>query len=407
MQVMQGSTEECFREFIASYRANNDGSIADLKRELSKVTGAKEGSAEDWIYNVYFPTGERLVFLRFFLEERGYHISELEAMQTEAKALAKLINNAVLSTKNMAEMLGYKDISDFYGILHGKIHLRGKKLEEAIKIIESYGHHINYAGFKEAKDVLWCLENYVSKYGIKKDVVRNIVKELGIPEGTVNGWVYGIFKPIGLNSLMLKYFLEEHGYRVRELEKLAPEIHLLGRAIMKRCLTLEDAAGRLEYGTHTQLLAVLQGREGMGRIRKDKLREMLKEINIPMKVISNENNHNLTPEPESEKKTKGEKKEESPPRNLEESLKRIMVSSEGTFNSSQNNREVVQILTALLKSSMPLVELVASDKFTQEDRMNLRRQVGADDLFKLSNNLYQLNNERTRNMIKGEDRNAE
>lgn len=218
---------------------------------------------------------------------------------------------------------------------------------------------------------LECLNHYGESFSKKSDAIRELAQVLGSPVGTISKWFYDNPNPNGNRLIKLRYFLEEKGYSVSELNslrKLRPEVYRLGHLVAKGVLSVEEIAAKMNYPYPENVYGLLRGEWGTGEERLVKARELCRNyLSTEYGLLSD---------------CQGVEDKDDIEKN--------------------SQRQVRQNLIALIKACAPLVALVASDDFPVEERKLIRSKIGNEVFFEFSNNVFRIaGGETTRGLMKG------
>lgn len=96
--TINGTTVECFRHYAGGMSA------ADIKA-LERATGADQTTVYEWRTGKHFPKGLYLLKLRCYLADRGYGVTEWQALPGEIRTLARLISYGALTVSASARRL--------------------------------------------------------------------------------------------------------------------------------------------------------------------------------------------------------------------------------------------------------------------------------------------------------------
>ena len=132
-EVFRGHLEECLEHFskaiaVRVLRGTHEAVLA--KQPLADFCGVKVDSVTRWFSNPgSLPIGDQYIKLVFFLDLSGYRVIELERMQKARRNFAEVLGLGFLSGKQLAERLGYANVSTLYDILHER-HGASKEKEQ-------------------------------------------------------------------------------------------------------------------------------------------------------------------------------------------------------------------------------------------------------------------------------------
>lgn len=124
---------------------------------------------------------------------------------------------------------------------------------------------------------LTCLKDYLTHlvFGEKGCVSGRVplMKFVGIKNpDTISRWAKGKM-PMGLVLVKLRYFLEQKGYEVIELEALDTRVYQLGKLIAIGKISFDQVVQNLGLAKESEVLQVLHGRRGLSddRVKKVEL----------------------------------------------------------------------------------------------------------------------------------------
>ena len=108
-----------------------------------------------------------------------------------------------------------------------------------------------------------CLTDYLSKieWGSKKTTEQcmPIAEFAGVGQPSIRRWHADRILPVGLELVKLRYFLEQQGYQVAELEALNSHVRILGKLIVYGALDLQVAVDRLKFPDKSKMFRLLHG----------------------------------------------------------------------------------------------------------------------------------------------------
>jgi hypothetical protein len=130
---MKGTTLECLEHYLKTlpWGTNRCG---EEKKPLVEFVGITTGSVRRWLTKESIPKGMRLVKLRYFLESKGYEVTELAKIQEPIKSLGRLIAFGKIDIREVSLKVGYPGIDELFQVLHGNhgVPLAKKKALELI-----------------------------------------------------------------------------------------------------------------------------------------------------------------------------------------------------------------------------------------------------------------------------------
>lgn len=228
-----------------------------------------------------------------------------------------------------------------------------------------------------------CLAHYastLSEESGKRDrkVFRQLAKFTDANVLTVYRWTRGQQGLVGLRLIKARYFLEQLGYVVVELEKLPSIMRDFGRLIAYNLFTVEEAYRDLGFPRSDHFPGLLRGDRNPSPERMAKILELVKAY----QPLLDEKGKNFTElyAVNSDKKT-------------------TIPSSGGGYplqapsNGNPEHKFLLQALAKGLDVITPLAELLLTDVYTPDERRELRKRV---DVFRASNALHRLCGEMAR-----------
>lgn len=215
-----------------------------------------------------------------------------------------------------------------------------------------------------------------------------------VGERTVERWVLGPQVAKGVELLRIRFFLEANGYRVSELDELKsrqPLVYKLAEMIAYDVFSVEKAQADLGF-KYPQELYRLSLRGGSTTHAREDMIAALYDKNRDQLIAERE-------------KWQARLKKECPSREAKKYVSDRLVPALPEYattsrdNGKTGGRAEIGSLARLIASALPLAEYLASGECTQEDRIELRRLVGGDGVFRLSNALNKLCGEKAREAI--------
>ena len=222
-----------------------------------------------------------------------------------------------------------------------------------------------------------CLRHYVAT--ACKDKAQGaatvfIGSLLRVDRNTVRRWVVGTNKPIGNIFLKLIHLLAAIGYEVEELQKLPQPLYDVGLAVVLEVISLDDLVAQSKLTRYSVLLG-LQGK----RAFSERILAVFERMN--QSVVAR----------------------------VSDRLKAYCVRATekgqvalepSTFQNGKTDdaKVILERLAAMITAMRPYAELVASERFSPEDRRRLRDIVGEGAIFNLSTALNCLCGETARSL---------
>jgi len=216
----------------------------------------------------------------------------------------------------------------------------------------------------------------------------------GVNIRTAERWLIAGNLPIGEPLIRLLFFLELVGYEVFELKRLERTIYRLGEMISYNVLSVQEVVGMLSYEKSSSAYRPILKGLSTTHQRSDKINTAWKshkdEINSRREVwlsrlgkTSQTKHTSSATTPSSVRKQTGER------------------------HISLGRDPELETLGYLVLAALPLAEKIVSDEFTAEDRRNLRKMTGGDNIFRLSNALNALCGETARKQVIGNSQKKE
>lgn len=236
-----------------------------------------------------------------------------------------------------------------------------------------------------------CLAHYASST-FSEDPRMGLARFTGTTvHPTVHRWMRGTSVPIGENAIGARYYLELLGYEITENPR-DPVLQEIGRMVAYDIATVEDLCK--EVGTVTDygrdnMLGVLLGRISVS----DERRAMLESFALSFRDIIDEKKRELIAQlPHRVPQAKSA--EAIVQRPVPSPISAITAPPSGKLSMS-----LVSSLAHLVQATIPLAEIVNSDKCSPEDRKKLRDLAGGDGVFRLANLLNRLCGEKARSQL--------
>jgi len=245
-------------------------------------------------------------------------------------------------------------------IVENKILEEGERMEQTQKTVD-------------------CLRRYLATLNSgDEDCVqakRSLMKFVGLENPRIlSSWLKGEFKPIGLKLVKVRYFLENQGFKLFELEKLDRKIYELGKLIAFEKLDLSQVCQELGYRPKS-LFEILHGKKRSSEDKLTRINQILKKF----AKESKEPGEVPSPSPKAEPPVvKAAPVTESSQAPIAPDLETETIFLLG----------ILKNVTALLK---PRLDHLLSDKVSAESRHNFRQRAGRERVFDLSNEFFHLN----------------
>lgn len=117
MASFRGSTSDCAQDYGGRYN------VASGLGLMAEFTDVVVPTTLGWVRGENLPTGDTLLKLRCFLHIVGYRVEEFVELPKPTRHFAELVSLGVMSVKEAADQLGYRNTQDLYRVL-----LRGQGL---------------------------------------------------------------------------------------------------------------------------------------------------------------------------------------------------------------------------------------------------------------------------------------
>jgi hypothetical protein len=193
------------------------------------------------------------------------------------------------------------------------------------------------------------------------DELHQLTSLLGNPSKeslmTVRRWLSGHNMPRGDTKLKVIYFLEKRGYLVKEVAGVEEFLKDFSRLIATNIISYSDAVHAAGYTADKDLFRVLMGGSGGTEDRRAKIKQLLE--NYPDEILANRPNFTVS--------------------NEEKAL--------ADTNEDAKKEAIMQSFAGGIKSLMPLMSILASSEFSDDDRARLRKIVGNQTFFDFSNGI--------------------
>lgn len=217
-----------------------------------------------------------------------------------------------------------------------------------------------------------CLRHYLAQFptlkrGVTKDRLP-FAQYIGVTESTVRRWMSGNGEPIGFVLVKVRYFLQENGYEVKELQTLDPDLRILGWLITHHKVVLEDVIRELGLEQkQSRLLQALHGHQLLSPAR--------------MEVVAAFCEQHRREYASTVADTEVERQSIS--------VVERTASSEPTPDDAI--QPLLRALDAIVTVLGPYLDRVLSDGMSADDRRVLREKLGANFVFDLSNRVSRTN----------------
>jgi hypothetical protein len=194
---------------------------------------------------------------------------------------------------------------------------------------------------------------------------RKLAEFIGVQPQTVRQWLRGKSVPLGKRALQLHYILEWVGYGDHEWPKTNDNIEIIGRALTFGLITDDDLVEAFQHeGLEIRnIIKMLAGNKHISASYQKVFNEIATVHSWHIKEYQDKWDH---------------------------------------LRITNEKNKLISELSIKLKNLLPLVEDMASDKWTEEDRYELRERAGVQTVFELYNSMGLLAGERHRKLTMAE-----
>jgi len=169
----KGSAMDCLKHYLEQLPWG-DQSSTEARKPMADFLGINSDSIRRWFTGDTQPKGLVLVKLRYFLEDQGYRIEELEGLQPLARQLGRLISNGVISYEETAKELGFTEVSDILRALHAKAPFSSKQMAGIARICAEHPLEVQETTSAPA---IALLSRAVALQGQARSAIRDRVEE--------------------------------------------------------------------------------------------------------------------------------------------------------------------------------------------------------------------------------------
>lgn len=209
-----------------------------------------------------------------------------------------------------------------------------------------------------------CFRNFVEKAGnCNAESVKMLADFVGISREAAQKWMIGQRTPIGENLISLRYFLDNIGYRVEELETLTPEVRQLGLAFVQKKTTIDDMASLLGYSRES-IFRIILGKQVPMKDKADEIKEILSALD-------------MLP--------------------AEDKIPKVINFDSRTEQSILNDDAVISMLGSHINGMTPLIKHLLSDQCSPATRKKFREVIGINNIYDFSDIFRKLLSEASRN----------
>jgi hypothetical protein len=119
--IFKGDTAQCFRHYATTLPRKGSRNVSKSRKILADFCGVSLGTTEHWLIRNGRQKGLPLLKLRFFLELRGYEVSELEALKKDKVfyQLAEMIAYNTIGIEEARVHLGFVDLKSVFRLASG------------------------------------------------------------------------------------------------------------------------------------------------------------------------------------------------------------------------------------------------------------------------------------------------
>lgn len=229
-------------------------------------------------------------------------------------------------------------------------------------------------------ETLWpIVHSRLREYMVASDWdIETIANCTGSASDTVVGWLAGK-EAIGERLIRLWHLLAALGCDSPELDKLRQPNFLCGQLLAFGVVGMDELHDTIGVGNHQAVLRMLRGSEPMRwHLSYDELSEL----------YGDQLRDALTRVPKLDVATR-------PKPVKQERVPSLSVAGRIVESASSENENLL-IAAAVFNAALPLARYLDSDGCSPEQRSNLRRLIGEENMFDLSNHLNNLCSERAR-----------
>jgi len=409
VSVRNGTTAQCLDYYLSRVGEEYGTQL------IASFTGAIENTVREWVAG-RLPGGAYLLRLRYFLDFVGCTPSELSSLEAVVKEFGRLIAFRAVSEEQALVLTGFSNSSQLQRVLlrgAGTSSQRLRAMKDAVKankdkLKEQREYFVRYERFPSPKQKsiaeLYGAKVASDKYGEPsgKLILTGTIEECFyhlVTDGKANelhlrdltawvgavwhptgrSWALGQKFPKGMNLLKLAYYLEQVGFGVKELQALDPDVRLFGRMMAFGLLDLNGALQLLGFaGSYGDVVlsAILRGKalqSGPRRLLKTYVDSHMTDLaaavgGFPDAVPTLPSS--ITDITDGKPPPTGAAVSVSPP--APEAPMPEPVSVEDDLE----HRALITVAAHQIGALIPLMEALASDRFSKEERALLRELAG-------------------------------
>jgi hypothetical protein len=428
------------KDFLSDLNKNWHAFAVHPQRAFADFFNGKTAFWEKWMTGEALPAGEEKLQILFFLEQYGHQAEDLQNTADLVKQLCELIAFGVITQETIKDCLGYSENNYLINRMLGKsLEIPNHKqntareiIAESQKALAEKKKAFNQATLPvESKQFFGSWEKCLADLAGRMDI-SFLPPLIGVQPIAVKEWLNGTYKPRGKNYAKLLCVLTGLGYEVEELAKLSTVLKKLTQIIGFDILTPKDVNSELGYNEEKAIYRLLNLEMNLSDDKKPKVErlvaeweslvhEKILELNFPQicfqpikKILDSmpgagEEKYVPVSADQAGIATEGEKPAEKPAVVAEKPTTpvvktRLEMEQEKTgkeMTSHFPKEKLIEMAAHLIDVALPILELLASDKTTSEEREALRDAVQAKNgVFRLSNAATMLCGEKIREQKK-------
>ncbi|MCL5011857.1 MAG: hypothetical protein M1320_00325 [Patescibacteria group bacterium] len=133
MVDFKGTTKECLFDFFNRLKHLSEDEQNKIAADFVAFLQIGGESVEDWVREKNFPIGFNLLRVRYYLEDMGYSITELENLPDSIRELNRLIATRKIDPRVAVKQMSFPDSGEMLRVLLGK-----RVTENKTKIITEF-----------------------------------------------------------------------------------------------------------------------------------------------------------------------------------------------------------------------------------------------------------------------------
>jgi hypothetical protein len=133
----KGYTLSCLEQYLGHLPWNDEKFIHERKA-MAAFVGVQLDTIRDWYTKRNKPIGLVLVKIRYFLENQGYKVTELENLPRPVYILGKLIAEGKIDYVETYQKIGMKGKTELLKVLHGSRNLSGARFDAVKRICANF-----------------------------------------------------------------------------------------------------------------------------------------------------------------------------------------------------------------------------------------------------------------------------